>query len=735
MQNHVETESLTGGPLPSPVDPTAKPTQGINQLKLTPDPERKKHTKVRSLQNPKKPRNTPEPSLFSQDETQYVFTPDDTSEDRGRHSFESLDASQKNFMYQPARHPTVASLPASLRPSKSHLPALSSNPRTTTRPQMQDPRAERVGSLGARDTPNSSQELIAHQSPVALKSNVNTQYPGLLPQPESREISPEQLTTEVKSIYNGITVIESRCIHVDRVQIMTAKAGQKSDLTQDHWQALIAIHRTLLHEHHDFFLASQHPSASPALRRLAERYSMPARFWRHGIHSFLEVLRHRLPESLDHMLAFLYHAYQMLALLYETVPTFETTWMECLGDLGRYRMAIEDDDRDREVWTGVARYWYRKTADRSPQVGRLYHHLAILSRPNALQQLYLYSRSLTSQRPFEGTRESIMTLFDPILTNSLASYGRVSQLDILFISAVSCLFRKSYDDLIRFADDFIRRLEDHISHAQSRWKEQGVYIAVTIISSILDFGSSDSSLFRAFQERNGVTASQSTSPAQEIERPQGSDRHAIAGVRPQVPAEAQSEDQLTTHLKKSWYLCVSTMTVVFHRHNDANVYPFVHTMLLFFYNLERTQSSYAGPLLRSVPWKQITDFLNVLSQSEKLSAQATDPAFPRPERGDWRPLPEDFLIQEQVWTFSYFPRDWFKNTMLDAEERTMELASTTKSRAQRILWLGVQIASVKACFRSLLVVTANMFSLRTGSNSTPLLDDGHSPTVRGRLDL
>ncbi|PNP86115.1 hypothetical protein FNYG_01171 [Fusarium nygamai] len=39
----------------------------------------------------------------------------------------------------------------------------------------------------------------------------------------------------------------------------------------------------------------------------------------------------------------------------------EYTWIECLGDFGRYRMAIEDDDiRDREVWTGVSRHWYSK---------------------------------------------------------------------------------------------------------------------------------------------------------------------------------------------------------------------------------------------------------------------------------------------------------------------------------------------------------------------------------------
>jgi len=89
------------------------------------------------------------------------------------------------------------------------------------------------------------------------------------------------------------------------------------------------------------------------VRRLAIKYAMPARLWRHGIHSFLELLRNRLLDSLDHMLAFIYLVYSMMTLLYKTVPAFEEMWIEwieCLGDLGRYRMAIKDDDiRDREV--------------------------------------------------------------------------------------------------------------------------------------------------------------------------------------------------------------------------------------------------------------------------------------------------------------------------------------------------------------------------------------------------
>ncbi|KAG0642782.1 hypothetical protein HOY80DRAFT_948814, partial [Tuber brumale] len=115
-------------------------------------------------------------------------------------------------------------------------------------------------------------------------------------------------------------------------------------LNDERWQALIASHRALLHEHHDFFWPCNTRALAP-----------PYGDW---------------------------------LTMYETVPTFENTGVECLGDLSRYRMAIRDgDDRDREVWAGVARFWYLKATDKTPYAGRLFHHLAILARPNVLQRL------------------------------------------------------------------------------------------------------------------------------------------------------------------------------------------------------------------------------------------------------------------------------------------------------------------------------------------------------------
>jgi hypothetical protein len=260
--------------------------------------------------------------------------------------------------------------------------------------------------VAPRSTPHSSQHNHHNSqsatSPTALhtrntsdhKSKPQGEEYTIILQPETRPIPQEQLVAEVKGIYAGLVMVEAKCIEVDNKQTGLGQDDSSSQpkLNNEQWQALIALHRTLLHEHHDFFLASQHPSASLPLRNLALKYAMPARMWRHGIHTFLELLRHRLPASRDHMLAFIYLAYSMMALLYETVPTFEDTWIECIGDLARYRMAIEDDDiQDREIWTGVSRQWYSKASNKAPTTGRLYHHLAILARPNALQQLYYYA--------------------------------------------------------------------------------------------------------------------------------------------------------------------------------------------------------------------------------------------------------------------------------------------------------------------------------------------------------
>jgi hypothetical protein len=362
---------------------------------------------------------------------------------------------------------------------------------------------------------------VPQNNPVPSIGQTSGQLPSTLEnfdlvlQPETRPISQEQLVTEVKGIYAGLVMVEAKCIEVDNKQATLAQAdpGAQPKLNNEQWQALIALHRTLLHEHHDFFLASQHPSASAALRRLASKYAMPARMWRHGIHSFLELLRHRLPASLDHMLAFIYLAYSMMALLYETVPAFEDTWIECLGDLGRYRMAIEDDDiRDREVWTGVARHWYSKASDKAPTTGRLYHHLAILARPNALQQLFYYAKSLCVAIPLTTPRESILNLFDPVLdTDNYHGQYRLPPVNTSFVKAHGLLFtNKNMDRFESTIEELFSLLDSQTGRVTRKFVEQGYHIAVANSVAMLGFASKDNVFMKAM---SGVDVDMKFSPA------------------------------------------------------------------------------------------------------------------------------------------------------------------------------------------------------------------------------
>ena len=290
----------------------------------------------------------------------------------------------------------------------------------------------------------------------------------IIRQLDTRGHSSEQLVREVKRIYEELVMLEDRCIEF-------GSSLQSTDLCEEQYQALINLHRSVLHEHHDFFFASQYPSASAALREVATKYAMPARMWRHGIHSFLELLRHKLPESLEHMLTFIYIAYSMIAVLYETVPIFEDTWMECLGDLARYRMAIEDDDiSDRETWTCVSRCWYVKASDKAPSTGRLYHHLAIMARPNALQQLFYYAKSLCVLVSFNSTRDSIMTLFDPLLDPSSAAHQRLEPVDAAFIRFNGILFSRNAERQLDSSENQVFELLDsRIGWMREEWIEPG----------------------------------------------------------------------------------------------------------------------------------------------------------------------------------------------------------------------------------------------------------------------
>jgi len=530
----------------------------------------------------------------------------------------------------------------------------------------------------------------------------------MLLQPETRPITQDQLVNEVKGIYAGLVMVEKKCVEICQQQSQTT-----NKLSDEQWQALIALHRTLLHEHHDFFLASQHPTASPALRRLAAKYSMPARMWRHGIHSFLELLRHRLPDSLEHMLAFVYLAYSMMALLMESVPSFVETWIECLGDLARYRMAIEEADlKDREIWAGVARMWYNKAADRSPNVGRIQHHLAVLARPNIVQQLFYYSKALISVIPFVNARESIMLLFSPLLEKSETDYPqKYALVDSSLVRAFGILFtRGSIVEYMIHIQQFTSDLDNHITRTGVKFKVQGPEIASILVAGILDFGADDNHLWRLFRDHmdtvKGLQESKmsDTEPVEdsriqdELRRKFWKDIAEAGEKHPRAePPAAKAPDAkfASTNEVASYVLPVwcHTTEIVVQRLGDKNTLPYVHMTLAFLWSL----SFVPGALIwleQYVPWSKLAGFLNALSRSGVVDARVESEEFPQPLSGTGRQLPEDFQLRGLVGSPYYFPGDFFQGHVVDEDERTLELPSHAAPRAERCLWLGARIVSV-----------------------------------------
>ncbi|KAF2496385.1 hypothetical protein BU16DRAFT_561204 [Lophium mytilinum] len=499
-------------------------------------------------------------------------------------------------------------------------------------------------------------------------------YPDLISQPDSRPISQEQLAADLKSIYASLTAIESK--------VLQANHYLQIDELHRHEQALVTAHSALIVEHFEFFQISQHPAASPALRRLATKYSMPARLWKHGIHSLLEALRLRLPESLESMLRFLYFAYHMMGLFFEMFPAFETTWMESLGDLARYRMAIEEDDlRDRDIWSGVATSWYQKGAVKEPNAGRLSHHLAILARPNVSEQLSLFAKSLTSIKPFSASRESILDLWDkswdPSLGSLPAQKSYVPAVDAQFSTVHHILFRQSMGDYTASATlsdrallMYLGTLRIGLDEGHEVWQKKGLCMAMANIAGLFQWGSELGVTRHLFEE---LLHLEPCSSFYDMNR------------KLELDGSAVHDFSLSARL------AFFTLEIFLQRIGDENALPHIHVMLIFLEALSWI------PCMRSLmdmlPWRPLVGFLNALASEPNALQVHQGSEFPHSRKDGSEHCPEDFLVRGQIWSKLYWPADWFDHVETDLEDQPFSRSSARKLRAERILWLGARIAN------------------------------------------
>ena len=198
---------------------------------------------------------------------------------------------------------------------------------------------------------------------------------------------------------------------------------------------------------HNLLEISLSPSVPASLRTIPSKYNIIVRLWTYAFHKILESLRRasfQSPVALEHLQDFIYYAYTFYTGLLEepTLNIFKAAWLEALGDLARYRMAVaamvnsgmggpgnlttqavseasaasssssaaaQDDDNEsvsdspdariddspspsvgivaarsmelepeKERWRNIAREWYGAGLAEQPGTGKLHHHLGVL---------------------------------------------------------------------------------------------------------------------------------------------------------------------------------------------------------------------------------------------------------------------------------------------------------------------------------------------------------------------
>lgn len=134
------------------------------------------------------------------------------------------------------------------------------------------------------------------------------------------------------------------------------------DVDHKFWLRLAARHKRLSDLHNVFLDIALRPGLPSSHRSLPQDYNLPIRLWQVAFHLFLERLRQALPyptgkpsdghvveseivvqnEIMDHFIDFIYYGYRFYSTLLEVeaLSCFRSFWLENLGDLARYRMAV-----------------------------------------------------------------------------------------------------------------------------------------------------------------------------------------------------------------------------------------------------------------------------------------------------------------------------------------------------------------------------------------------------------
>jgi protein SMG6 len=179
---------------------------------------------------------------------------------------------------------------------------------------------------------------------------------------------------QLKRLYREISNLETKVKQEDSMDdtddvmssrvVLKGKEVENDDFEKEKWKKQMSDHKTsvlfvvlriflsktdmissLAENIHNLLEISLSPSVPPSLRIIPVKYNIIVRLWTYAFHKLLESLRRAAfasPLALEHLQDFIYYAYIFYTGLLEdpTLVSFKSGWLEALGDLAWYRMAV-----------------------------------------------------------------------------------------------------------------------------------------------------------------------------------------------------------------------------------------------------------------------------------------------------------------------------------------------------------------------------------------------------------
>ncbi|KAH8655668.1 pyridoxal phosphate-dependent transferase [Xylariales sp. PMI_506] len=195
----------------------------------------------------------------------------------------------------------------------------------------------------------------------------------------------------------------------------------------------------------ELFLHAYHPSAGGSLKDRIHDNGALDKLW--GFTDpMLKLLKRAVPSVpvldqyipvVQESLASYQHIYSLLASAFMADNEYERllyalgSMAHRIGVLATYRLSVTYDDDDQEQWQSQAQFWFQKALKIMPAFGGSYHDLALIKRSNAVDQLFLLSKSLCTSDPLPLSYESLRVTVTSVSHYSprvLSSKSSISEL-------------------------------------------------------------------------------------------------------------------------------------------------------------------------------------------------------------------------------------------------------------------------------------------------------------------